>query len=124
MNTIEIEKQLDLLVADVSAGNCSLHEFPFRLMEAYDASRNEVNKLRMKHPEGLVDADILWPKKLLYRAAQKGEVQDTVTSLKASLVGKKGRSAKNAPRFVIRNSSPSISRTTTPPTSIGWPSFR
>ena len=101
MNTIEIEKQLDLLVADVSAGNCSLHEFPFRLMEAYDASRNEVNKLRMKHPEGLVDADILWPKKLLYRAAQKGEVQDTVTSLKASLVGKKGRSAKNAPRFVI-----------------------
>ncbi|NCP20315.1 MAG: class I SAM-dependent DNA methyltransferase [Erythrobacter sp.] len=101
MNTIEIEKQLDLLVADVSAENCSLHEFPFRLMEAYEASRNEVNKLRMKHPEGLVDADILWPKKLLYRAAQKGEVQDTVTSLKASLVGKKGRSAKNAPRFVM-----------------------
>ena len=101
MNTIEIEKQLDLLVADVSAGICSLHEFPFRLMEAYEASRNEVNKLRMKHPEGLVDSDILWPKKLLYRAAQKGEVQATVASLKATLVGKKGRAAKNAPRFVM-----------------------
>lgn len=101
MNTIEIEKQLDLLVADVSAGNCSLHEFPFRLMEAYEASRNEVNKLRMKHPEGLVDSDILWPKKLLYRAAKKGEVQNTVASLKASLIGKKGRAAKNAPRFVM-----------------------
>lgn len=101
MNTIEIEKQLDLLVADVLARNCSLHEFPFRLMEAYEASRNEVNKLRMKHPKGLVDADILWPKKLLYRAAQKGEVQNTVTSLKASLIGKKGRAAKNAPRFVM-----------------------
>lgn len=101
MNTIEIEKQLDLLVADVSAGICSLHEFPFRLMEAYEASRNEVNKLRMKHPEGLVDSDILWPKKLLYRVAQRGEVQDTVASLKATLVGKKGRAAKNAPRFVM-----------------------
>ena len=101
MNTIEIEKQLDLLVADASAGTCSLHELPFRLMEAYEASRNEVNKLRMKHPETLVISDILWPKKLLYREAKKGEVQDTVALLKASLIGKKGRAAKNAPRFVM-----------------------
>lgn len=101
MNTIEIEKQLDLLVADVTAGNCSLHEFPFRLMEAYEASRNEINKLRMKHPEGLVVSDILWSKKLLYRGAGKGQVQSTVASLKASLLGQKGAAAKNAPRFVM-----------------------
>lgn len=101
MNTIQIEEELDQLVADVAAGTCSLHDFPFRVMEAYSASRNEVAKLRMKHPEGLVASDILWPKKLLYRPAAKGQVQTTVDALKASLVGKKGAAAKNAPRFVM-----------------------
>ena len=60
LNTIQIEENLDQLVADVSAGSCSLHEFPFCLMEAYEASRNEVNKLRMKHPERLVATDIIF----------------------------------------------------------------
>lgn len=70
-------------------------------MECYESSRNEVNKLRMKHPEGLVVSDIIWPKKLFYRPAAPGKVQDTVDALKASLVGKKGAAAKNAPRFVM-----------------------
>lgn len=75
LNTIQIEEGLDQLVSDVSAGTVSLHDFPFRLMEAYEASRNEVSKLRMKHPEGPVATDILWPKKLLYRPAAPGQAQ-------------------------------------------------
>ncbi len=70
-------------------------------MEAYQASRNEVTKLRMKHPEGLVISDVLWPKKLLYRAAESGQVQNTVEALKATLIGKKGAAAKNSPRFIM-----------------------
>ena len=75
MNTIQIEESLELLVQDVASGACPLHDLPFRLMEAYDASRNEVNKLRMKHPAGLVSTDVLWPKKMLYRPATAGDVQ-------------------------------------------------
>ncbi|MDH7639980.1 DNA methyltransferase [Sphingomonas oryzagri] len=101
MNTIEIEKSLEQIAQDVAAGACTLHDFPFRLMEAYDASRNEVTKLRMKHPAGLAATDILWPKKMLYRPAAPGEVQNVVEALKASLVGKKGAAAKNAPRFLV-----------------------
>lgn len=101
MNTIQIEEALDQLVQDVDSGACSLHDFPFRLMEAYDASRNEVNKLRMKHPDSLVAVDIVWPKKMLYRSASAGGVQAVVENLKASLVGKKGAVAKNAPRFIV-----------------------
>lgn len=101
MNTIQIEEKLDQLVADVSAGVCSTHDFPFRVMEAYEASRNEVAKLRMKYPVDLLVTDILWPKKLLFRAADAGQVQDTIDALKASLIGKKGAAAKNAPRFLM-----------------------
>lgn len=101
MNTIQIEELLERLVQDVASGSCTLHDFPFRLMEAYEASRNEVAKLRMKHPAGLIASDIVWPKKMLYRPAAVGQVQATVNSLKASLIGKKGTAAKNAPRFVV-----------------------
>ncbi|QIK95556.1 class I SAM-dependent DNA methyltransferase [Sphingomonas sp. HDW15A] len=101
MNTIEIEENLDQLVQDINTGACSLHDFPFRIMEAYSASRNEVAKLRMKYPEALVASDITWPKKLLYRPAVAGQVQNTVASLRASLIGKKGAAAKNAPRFLM-----------------------
>jgi len=101
LNTIEIEENLEQLVGDVTERRCTLHDFPFRLMEAYSASRNEVAKLRMKHPEGLMAADILWPKKLLYRPALQGQVQATIEALKLSLVGKKGKVAKNAPRFLM-----------------------
>jgi hypothetical protein len=101
LNTIQIEEALEQLAQDVASGACSLHDFPFRLMEAYDASRNEVAKLRMKHPAGLVASDVLWPKKMLFRPADAGGVQDAVEALKASLVGKKGAAAKNAPRFLI-----------------------
>lgn len=101
LNTIAIEEALDGLITDVAAGSCSLHDFPFRVMEAYDASRNEVAKLRMKHPQGSVGTDILWPKKLVFREASAGQVQNTITALKASLIGKKGAAAKNAPRFLM-----------------------
>lgn len=101
LNTIAIEEALDQLVADVTSGTCTLHDFPFRVMEAFDASRNEVAKLRMKHPAGLAATDILWPKKLLFRAADTGQVQNTIEDLKASLLGKKGAAAKNAPRFLM-----------------------
>ncbi len=101
LNTIQIEEALEQLAQDVAAGMCPLHDFPFRLMEAYDASRNEVAKLRMKHPAGLVATDILWPKKMLFRSAEAGGVQDAIEALKASLIGKKGTAAKNAPRFLI-----------------------
>lgn len=101
LNTIEIEENLEQLVGDVIERRCKLHDFPFRLMEAYSASRNEVAKLRMKHPESLVTADILWPKKMLYRAAGAGAVQSTLANLQASLVGKNGKVPKNTPRFLI-----------------------
>lgn len=101
MNTLQIEESLDQLVSEVSAGTVTLHDFPFRLMEAYEASRNEVSKLRMKHPDGLVATDILWPKKLLFRPAAPGQAQATLEALKTSLVGKKGAAAKNAPRFLM-----------------------
>jgi len=101
LNTIQIEEGLDQLVSDVSAGTVSLHDFPFRLMEAYEASRNEVSKLRMKHPEGPVATDILWPKKLLYRPAAPGQAQAALEALKTSMTGKKGAAAKNAPRFLV-----------------------
>lgn len=101
LNTIAVEEALDQLVADVSSGACTLHDFPFRVMEAFDASRNEIAKLRMKHPAGLAASDILWPKKLLFRAADAGQVQNTIEDLKASLIGKKGAASKNAPRFLM-----------------------
>lgn len=101
MNTIEVEENLDQLVTEVASGTCPLHDFPFRVMEAYEASRNEVSKLRMKHPQGLVSTDILWPKKLLFRAASVGQVQDTIDALKLSLIGMKGATAKNSPRFIM-----------------------
>ncbi len=101
LNTIAIEEDLDQLVADVTSGACTLHDFPFRVMEAFDASRNEVTKLRMKHPAGPAASDILWPKKLLFRAADAGQVQNTIEDLKASLIGKKGAASKNAPRFLM-----------------------
>lgn len=101
LNTIAVEEALDQLVADVTSGACTLHDFPFRVMEAFDASRNEVTKLRMKHPAGLAASDILWPKKLLFRAADTGLVQNTIEELKASLIGKKGAASKNAPRFLM-----------------------
>jgi hypothetical protein len=78
LNTIEIEEKLETLVGDLADGNCMLHDFPFRLMEAYSASRNEIAKLRMKHPAGLMASDMLWPKKLLYRPADLGQVQATI----------------------------------------------
>ncbi|WRH77257.1 MAG: DNA methyltransferase [Sphingobium sp.] len=101
LNTIQIEEELDQLVFDVSAGTVSLHDFPFRLMEAYQASRNEVSKLRMKHPEGVVSTDILWPRKLLYRPAAPGQAQAALEALKASQAGIKAAAAKNAPRFLV-----------------------
>jgi hypothetical protein len=101
MNTIQIEESLERLVQDATSGVCTLHDFPFRLMEAYEASRNEVAKLRMKHPESLIASDIIWPKKMLYRPAAAGQTQATVDSLKASLIGKKGAAVKNAPRFIV-----------------------
>lgn len=101
MNTIEVEKSLEQLAQDVAGGACTLHDFPFRLMEAYDASRNEVTKLRMNHPASLVATKVLWPKKMLYCPAAPGDVQNVVEALKASLVGKKGAAAKNAPRFLV-----------------------
>lgn len=101
LNTIAIEEALDQLVADVTSRACTLHDFPFRVMEAFDASRNEIAKLRMKHPAGLAAADILWPKKFLFRAADTGQVQSTIEDLKASLIGRKGAAAKNAPRFLM-----------------------
>jgi hypothetical protein len=101
LNTIEIEENLEQLAAEVSERICSLHDFPFRLMEAYSASRNEIGKLRMKHPDALVPTDVLWPKKMLYRSADTGQVQATIEGLKSSLVGKNGKVAKSAPRFLI-----------------------
>lgn len=101
LNTIEIEENLETLVGDVADGSCALHDFPFRLMEAYSASRNEVTKLRMKHPAGLMAADMVWPKKLLYRPADRGQVQSTIEALKASLIGKNGKVAKSVPRFLM-----------------------
>lgn len=101
LNTIEIEENLETLVGDVADGTCTLHDFPFRLMEAYSASRNEIAKLRMKHPAGLMAADMVWPKKLLYRPADRGQVQSTIEALKASLIGKNGKVAKSVPRFLM-----------------------
>lgn len=101
LNTIEIEENLETLVGDVADGTCTLHNFPFRLMEAYSASRNEIAKLRMKHPAGLMAADMVWPKKLLYRQADRGQVQSTIETLKASLIGKNGKVAKSTPRFLM-----------------------
>lgn len=101
LNTIEIEENLETLVGDVADGTCTLHDFPFRLMEAYSASRNEIAKLRMKHPAGLMAADMVWPKKLLYRPADRGQVQSTIEALKASLIGKNGKVPKSVPRFLM-----------------------
>lgn len=101
LNTIEIEENLETLVGDVADGACTLHDFPFRLMEAYSASRNEIAKLRMKHPAGLMAADLVWSKKLLYRPADRGQVQSTIETLKASLIGKNGKVAKSIPRFLM-----------------------
>jgi hypothetical protein len=101
LNTIEIEESLETLVGDVADRTCTLHDFPFRLMEAYSASRNEIAKLRMKHSPGLMAADLVWPKKLIYRAADRGQVQSTIETLKASLIGKNGKVAKSVPRFLM-----------------------
>ncbi len=101
MNTIEIEEKLEQLVTDVAKGSCLLNDFPFRLMEAFGASRNEVTKLRMKHPEGRGNVVVLWPKKLLFQVSPPGQVQNTVATMQVSLVDRKGFSASNAPRFLI-----------------------
>jgi hypothetical protein len=99
LNTIEIEENLDRLVSRVSSGDCPLHDFPFGVMEAYGSPRNEIAKLRMKHPEALISTDILWPKKLLFRAAAPGTAQRTMDELKLSVLA--DAKIKNWPRFLV-----------------------
>ena len=69
MNIAEIELRLSELVKEPFSEG----EFPFRLAEIYNAPKATITKLRQGTHNGADRAgDVLWKKKLYFRAAEKG----------------------------------------------------
>ena len=95
MNEVQLEADLVELVEKANSDPAWLADFPFRLMQAYQASRNEIAKLRMKYHGQDPFKKVIWPRKLLYRPARVGMVAEVVSELR-SIPFK-----SNAPRFVM-----------------------
>jgi hypothetical protein len=93
MNIAEIDVEL----ADLVKAPFDPSEFPFRLLEIYNAPKATVTKLRNgSHKKGEESGDVLWPRKLYFRAAAIGQAAATVHALKNTKAAKSQK-----PRFLI-----------------------
>jgi hypothetical protein len=93
-----LSQRLATLAAEASPNAAWLHDLPFRILTAYEASPTEVKKLRDKHPQEMTATPITWPGKLLYQAADGGRAHDVALQLRETLIKSKG---KTKPRMVM-----------------------
>lgn len=93
MNIAEIEMQLSELVRQPFDQS----EFVFNFMEIFNAPKASITKLRngTQNKADLV-GDVLWQRKLYYRAAEPGQAALTVDALRQRKPAK-----TNKPRFII-----------------------
>ena len=93
MNIAEIEIRLSELVKEPFSEG----KFPYRLAEIYNAPKATITKLRQGTHNGADRAgDVLWKKKLYFRAAEMGASAITVDALAARKPAK-----VHKPRFII-----------------------
>jgi hypothetical protein len=79
MNIAEIEMQLADLTKEPFGGS----EFAYRLLEIYGAPKATVTKLRNgTQNKGEQAGDVLWSRKLYFRAADDGQTAVTLDALK------------------------------------------
>ena len=79
MNIAEIELQLSELVNQPF----DQREFPFRLLEIYNAPKATLTKLRKGNQnKGEKRGDILWARKIYFRPAGNGQCAETIDALK------------------------------------------
>ncbi|MCK1410199.1 type IIL restriction-modification enzyme MmeI [Bradyrhizobium sp. 76] len=93
MNIAEIVLQLaDLVKEPFDQG-----EFAFRVLEVYNAPKATLTKLRSgTQNKGEKPIDVLWSRKLYYRAAPAGKVAETLDQLRESKASKTQK-----PRFLL-----------------------
>lgn len=93
MNIAEIEMRLaDLVKQPFDRG-----DFPFRLLEIYNAPKATLTKLRSgTQNKGERPDDVLWSRKLYFRFARNGQAAGTLDALKESKVTKSQK-----PRFLL-----------------------
>ena len=91
MNIAEIESSLKELVEAPFVPA----EFPFKLIEIYDAPKSTVTKLRQA-AGGDLFAGMVWKKKLFFRVAEKGDSAAAVDAMRSDPLAK-----KQDPRFFM-----------------------
>ena len=93
MNIAEIESSLRELVEEPF----DMKEFAYRFLEIYDAPKATIAKLRATARDDLLmRGEMLWKKKLFYRAAEKGGVAAAIEEM-----AKVEFSKKDAPRYLL-----------------------
>lgn len=93
MNIAEIESELAELIKEPF----DAAEFPLRLLEIYNAPKATVTKLRSgTQNKGERPGDLLWARKIFFRAAALGNAQTTVDALKEAKA-----TNKHKPRFLV-----------------------
>jgi hypothetical protein len=93
MNIAEIEIQLSDLVKDAFDPS----EFAFRLLEIYNAPKATLTKLRTgSQNKGEKAGDVLWSRKLFFRAASDGQVAESLDALSLTKATKSQK-----PRFLV-----------------------
>jgi hypothetical protein len=93
MNIAEIESQL----ADLVNQPFDQSEFPFRLLEIYNAPKASLTKLRSgSQNKADKTTDVLWSRKLYYRTALRGAATEALDALKDSKATK-----SHKPRFLL-----------------------
>ena len=85
MNIAEIEMQL----AELVSAPFDRSEFPFRLLDIYNAPKASLTKLRNgSRNKGEQAGDVLWARKLYFRVAPEGQAAATLDALKESKASK------------------------------------
>lgn len=93
MNIAEVESRL----ADLVSQPFDQREFPFRLLEICNAPKATLTKLRSgTQNKGEQPGDVLWSRKLYFRAAPDGQVTETLDVLRGSKATKSQK-----PRFLL-----------------------
>lgn len=92
MNVLEVPQRLEALTSEASDNLAWLHDLPFRIMQAYEGSPNEIKKLRDRHPLGMTPMPVTWPGKLLYQAADASQSHNVALMLADSVAKAKGKS--------------------------------
>jgi len=93
MNSADIEMKL----AEVVAAPFSRDEFIFQFMEVFDPPKATLTKLKNAASDGPQPrSDLLWPRKLHFRAAEAGQTSKVIDTLILEDIPK-----AKAPRFVM-----------------------